>query len=202
MRLPKQFSIRALLVTSVVVGVLLATWIGRSKKQQAVVRAVCQHGGWVVYSEPFGPFGASFINYVGYDYFCSIDWITLYPTELEDADEQIKLLKDLPSLNGLAILPYARTREVTQVSTPPGYAHVGFETGPSPYGVNEPDFPGGLSVEGLDYLLKNHPELESLCLMSARIPKSSQSLKRAKSRIPNLQCKTHTAFLTTHKLDQ
>jgi hypothetical protein len=117
MRLPKQFSIRAFFVTAVVIGVLLAAWIGRSEKQRAVVRAVCEHGGWVVYSEPVCPVGASFINYDGYDYFCSIDWITLYPTELEAADGQIKLLKDLPGLSGLGILGYLTMQTILSTTS-------------------------------------------------------------------------------------
>ncbi len=199
MRIPKQFSFRIFFVASIVVGIMLAAWIGRSQKQQAVAEAITNYGGWLIYSKPYLPIPSYMVNSVGHDYFCSIDSISLFPTDTLDADQQIKVLKDVPHLRELGIWPGARTCPISpdsksRKSINHPYAELGSQPAASSYGINERDFPGGLSEAGLDYLLETLPNLQFLALFSAKIPQDSESLNVAKKRITTIQCWTHSAF--------
>lgn len=197
MRLPNQFSLRSFFVASALIGIMLAAWIGRSQKQKAAAEAISNSGGWLIYSKPRVPVPSWVVHSMGHDYFCSIDCVSLFPTDAFDADEQIKILENTPYLRSLGIWPGARTRRIAANNKPrrsESYAEFGFEPIPNSYLPNEWNFPGGLSEAGLDYLLETLPDLENLSLFSARIPQDSESLANAKKRIAHIQCRTHTAF--------
>jgi len=171
MRLPKQFSLRTLLLLSVLAAVSLALWVADAKKQRAATKAVNDLGGRVTYKKPPHLVPPFVVNAIGHDYFCSVDVITLYPTATSDADQQIMVLKDLPELRKLAIWPGSKRLATAPI-----------------------DPPGGLTDRGVDFLLTNLPNLEHLSLLSARITQDAEQDLLERTTIESLQYQTHSAF--------
>ena len=170
-RFSRQLSLRGFGILGVAIALCLAYWCASARRQQEIANAITGLGGRVTYREPFGLIPRFIVTALGNDYFCAIDGITLYPTAESPADEQMTVLTDLPKLASLAIWPGAS----------------GLATGPT-------NPPGGLSDQGVDLLLKNHPDLRHLSLLAARITKDAELKLMQATNIESLQYQTHIAF--------
>ncbi len=169
--IPRQFSIRTLILGSVVVAILLSWWVSASERRRNVAQSIAKLNGRVSYSTvpTFVPKFA--IDTLGHDYFCTIHGITLYPTLESNADEQILTLKALSEIKSLAIWPGCK----------------GLAVAPK-------DPPGGLSDRGVDFLLSHLPNLQSLSLLSAQISGESERKLMTCSSINFLQYETHSEY--------
>ena len=190
-----QFSLRTFLIASVLVASLIALWVDRSQKQRSVAISILELSGEVCYTKPFVPAPADLVQFIGYDYFCSFDYVILYPTEDANADQQINVLKGVRQLQRLAIWPQSTRgapvalidREITGRYLCLGYKGV-------PYATNENDTPGGLSETGLEALLAILPNLKHLSMIAARVSPDSPIYCRARERIPSTQLGVHVDF--------
>lgn len=171
MRFPRQVSLRAFGILCTAIALGLAYWGASARKQQQVAIAITKLGGRVTYHEPSGLVPRFAITALGYDYFCAIDGITLYPTAESPADMQVAELANYPELKNLAIWPGAK----------------GLANAPK-------DPPGGLSDQGVHLLLANNPNLKHLSLLAARISEEAEQKLLQATTIESLQFETHTAF--------
>ena len=191
MRLPKQFSLRTLLVTSIVTAISLAVWIERSRNQHTLVVSVCSAGGSVIYAKPLLPVPRIIVNSIGHDFVCSIDSIHLYPTEQVNADQQIKVLGSVSYLRRLAIWPGVKGEEIQdQNASRNAYSRIGYL--PTPTGLH--DHPAGLTENGLRFLMEKLPNLEHLSLLSARISRDSEVAVDASAKISSIDWGLHPSF--------
>ncbi len=188
-----RMSLRQFLLAIIVVGTVIAMWAGDAKRQQSVARRVCEFGGQVNYTAPFIPIPSGLLRLIGYDYFCRIDFVGLYTTEDNPADEQIQILRQVRHLRSLAIWPQGTNASLDSLDIEiqdylaTGYQHI-------PAAVNERDRPGGLSEAGLVCLLEMRLNLEQLSLSSARISPESPVYLEARKRIPTIEMNTHSSF--------
>lgn len=168
--IPRQFSIRTLLLGSVAVALLLSWWVSASERRRKVAHAITELNGRVTYSTVPKIVPKFAIDTLGHDYFCTIEGITLYPTLESNADEQLLTLKALPELEWLAIWPGCK----------------GLAVAPK-------DPPGGLTDRGVDFLLSHLTNLQHLSLLSAQISEKSEG-KLNHSSLKSLQYETQSAF--------
>ena len=195
MRARFRFSLKAFLVTSILIASCIALWADRSRRQHCCALSVLNLGGLVVYSNPSIPLPTWLVNSIGHDYFCSIHSVILYPTDESDADSQIEVLKDLPFLHRLAVWPCPITFPIGSMTATLGktsgqFALCGFVPPPTlPANV-----PGGITEEGLRFLLENLPHLDHLSITSGRISQDSGWYLQAKRQIDSFEFATHTDF--------
>jgi hypothetical protein len=151
----KNFSIRTLLLLITSLCVALAIWTYRAKKQRRFVAALLNAGARVTYDYEIDadrrplrkPLKLSWLaRRFGDDYFYEVVGVTLYPEPPQEADDLVKLLDDAQSVKFVAIWPGGKGRSIL-----PPMAN------------------GGLTDEGLDHLLSQHPKLAHLSLTSARL---------------------------------
>ena len=105
MRLPKQFSLRAMGALVLLVCVLLASWVSDSKEQQSATKAVRGFGGRVIYEEPPSLVPHFIIRGLGHDYICGVESITLYPTAVADADNRSRFSRNFLNYGSLQFGP-------------------------------------------------------------------------------------------------
>jgi hypothetical protein len=171
MRIPKQFSLRTFAVFVLLLSIALAYWVSRTRDQRSAAQAIRAIGGRVTYDSPPRYIPQFLLVSLGDDYFCRVNGITLYPTAESDADSQIRLLKDLPALQRVAIWPgiKGRTNNI----------------------MNE-EFPGGVTDQGVDFLTANLPNLRHLSLLFTRTSPAGEERLLATKRIASLQFETHS----------
>lgn len=167
----RKFSLRLLFGLCALVAAIVGYWDAQAKRQMRVTQAVVQLEGRITYEESGWPVPRFLIDALGPDYFCHIKSITLYPTEDSPADQQVRVLEKLPHVRRLAIWPGAKGR-MTALS----------------------DAPGGLSDEGLAYLLKHFPQLEHLSLLSTRFTAEGAQRLDDQHSIVSLQYDNHSDF--------
>ena len=195
MRVRFQFSIKVLLVTLILFASCIALWADRSRRQQRVALSVLSLGGRLVYSNPSIPLPAWLVNSVGHDYFCAIQFVTLYPTDDSDADSQVEVLKDLPFLRSLAIWPCPKTFPMVSMTATPATTSGKFVMrGFAPPPTLPANVPGGITEDGLRFLLENLPHLQHLSLTSSRIKRKSALYLDAGKKIGSFECNTHSSF--------
>lgn len=172
MRIPKQFSLRTFAVFVLLLSIALAYWVSRSRDQQSAANAIRSIGGRVTYDSPPRYIPQFLVGALGDDYFCRVKLITLYPTAASDADSQILLLKNLPTLQHVAIWPGLKGRSTFDFAE---------------------DNPGGITDHGVDFLLANLPNLARLSLLYTRTSPAGESKLLATERIKTLHFETHSA---------
>ncbi len=193
MRARYRFTLRSYIVASVIFGIAVAIWMMRAENQRRVVRSVLDSHGRVTYAEMAIPISSRLVQLLGYDYFCSVDSVTLNPTEDSPADDQIHSIAGLRRLRSIAIWPRTQSanakisdRETTK------YLTVGYET--PAYAINERDVAGGVTEEGLRALLKSHPNLQHISLISAHVSPDSPTYVEALAKIPSIEMLPNSAY--------
>ena len=171
MRIPKQFSLRTFAVFVLLLSCALAVWVSRSRDQRSVAQAIREVGGRVLYDPSPRFIPNTVVSVLGEDYFCRVKGITLFPTAESDADSQILLLKNLPTLQRLAIWPGAKGRSSF---------------------TSEEEFPGGLTDQGVDFLVAKLPKLRYLSLLFSRTTAAGESKLLETERIAELVFTTHS----------
>jgi hypothetical protein len=136
-----RFSIRAVMLLVLVVGVLLGRHVNKARKQHAAVAAVQRAGGWVHYDYEFvngkltrgqSPWAPRWLRQmVGDEFFQNVRQVSLVYDDssgkrfdnpnVEASDELLKRLSDLPGLTNLYLTDTQATDE--------GLRHIGKMTG-------------------------------------------------------------------------
>lgn len=135
----------ALAGLSIVATSLAIYWIRTVSHRNSVASAIEKMNGRVIFQDPPKLIPNRLVSYFGNSYFGEIKGVTLYPTEEEGTQQQIKILLNCPHLKELAIWPGAKGLEAIPL-----------------------DAPGGLNDEGARFLLDNLPQLELLSITAAR----------------------------------
>jgi len=179
-----QFSLRTLLLVVTVVCVWLGVETERARRQKRAIDAILAAGGRVHYdfqiadddsllpaAKPWAPRWLE--SALGREYLCRVECVTLYPTKDHPADKQVRLLTGIPYLKKLAIWPGCKGK--TRI-------------------VGHPGFPGGLTDDGVSFLLKNLRSLKHLSLTAARISNQGVENLLGSPTINSLQVNRHEAF--------
>lgn len=192
-RVRYRFTLRSYIIASAIVGIAVAIWTMHAENQRHVVVSVLQLHGRVIYAETTLPIPSGLVRLLGYDYFCSVECVMLYPTEESIADDQIRSITGLRGLRSIAIWPRTQSVNANMADHEiTNYLTVGYET--PAYAINEQDVAGGVSEAGLKAILTAYPNLEHLSLIGARVPLDSPTYSEAHAKIPSIEMLPHSAY--------
>jgi Leucine Rich repeat len=121
-----QFSLRTLMILTLLVCVGMATWVipmkNRAERQKAAVAVILKEGGevdydyWPLRKEPPGPIWLR--KLLGDDFFTTVDGVTL------KTDAGMKLLDDLPKLRNVRVRPAGSIGAAPEKLTDAGITHL------------------------------------------------------------------------------
>jgi hypothetical protein len=150
-----QVSLRTVFIALTLACILLAVEAKQARDQKQAVTAILGAGGRVHFDDQLKPSDLQptqagklrqwLIDNLGPEYFARVSLVTLYPNANFNADDQVKMLAGIPDLQNLAIWPGGSTRST----------------------MLDNGAPGGLTDEGVCYIVKSLPRLRHLSLTAA-----------------------------------
>jgi len=157
MRIRRLFrvSLRTALVIVTVLCIILAVKAKQIRDQKQAVDAILATGGRIYYDDELDPetcapasatWTRRWLNKsLGREYVAKVSLVTLYPTHVACADEQVEMLAGIPYLRNLAIWPGGiGSRSTLDTSAP-----------------------GGLTDDGLRYIATHLPNLRHLSVTAS-----------------------------------
>ena len=157
MRIHRLFrvSLRTALVIVTVLCILLALKAKQIRDQKQAVDAILAAGGRIYYDDELDPetcapasaaWTRRWLNKsLGREYVAKASLVTLYPTQVACADEQVKMLAGIPYLRNVAIWPGGIGNRSTL----------------------DTSAPGGLTDDGLCYIATHLPNLRHLSVTAS-----------------------------------